>query len=192
VLVDGFRVGSVAAGGYFGEKALLRNVPRMATVRSRVEMQLLVLSRDDFLTALTDQPGGAAAPETPTPSGPSGWTHRERVRVLSGLSLLSHFDSIALRKLAEKSAIDQWPAGATIIRRGEEGDRFFVLLEGRAVASVDGERMSELHPGDQFGEIALLHGVRRRADVTATSPVATLSLHADAFLPAVRSQVLLG
>ena len=35
VLVDGFLVGSVTPGGYFGERALLRDVPRMATVRSR-------------------------------------------------------------------------------------------------------------------------------------------------------------
>ena len=38
---------------YFGERALLRSAPRMATVRSRETMELLALPRDDFVTALT-------------------------------------------------------------------------------------------------------------------------------------------
>ncbi len=52
--------------------------------------------------------------------------------------------------------------------------------------------VAQLHPGDQFGEIALLYGVPRRADVAAIGPVVTLSLHRDDFVPAVRSRMLLG
>jgi CRP-like cAMP-binding protein len=52
--------------------------------------------------------------------------------------------------------------------------------------------VGELRPGDQFGEIALLHGVPRTADVVASSPVVTLSLARDDFMPAVRSRLLLG
>ena len=62
VIVDGFCVGSVTGGGYFGERALLRNVPRMATVRSREPMDLLVLPQVDFVTALTGQVGAGTAP----------------------------------------------------------------------------------------------------------------------------------
>ncbi|HXY46158.1 MAG TPA: cyclic nucleotide-binding domain-containing protein [Acidimicrobiales bacterium] len=79
-----------------------------------------------------------------------------------------------------------------MIRQGDEGDRFFVVLGGRARVSVSGRDVSELLPGDQFGEIALLHGVPRLASVTASSPVVTLSLHYDDFVPAVRSHLLLG
>ena len=90
--------------------------------------------------------------------------------VLSHVSLLSHLDSSALRQLAEHSTLEQWPEGAAIIRKGGEGDRFFVMLEGGAVV-LDGARdMSELRPGDQFGEIALLYEVPRRADVTRQVP----------------------
>ena len=66
------------------------------------------------------------------------------------------------------------------------------MLDGRAVVSAGSETMTELHPGDQFGEIALLHGVPRRGDVTAASPAVTLSLPRDAFVAAVRSRVLSG
>ncbi len=108
------------------------------------------------------------------------------------MSLLSHLDSSALDELSERCVVERWSEGTTIIRRGDEGDRFFVMLDGRAQVSVGEDAVSELRAGDQFGEIALLHGVPRRASVTASSPVVTLSLHRDHFVPAVRSRLLLG
>jgi CRP-like cAMP-binding protein len=193
VLVDGFLVGSVTPGGYFGERALLRNVPRMATVRSREPMELLALGRADFVTALTGQEGATTGP-APARAHPDACelTLRQRVEVLSRVSLLSHLDSGALRQLAAHSRVEQWSEGALVVKEGDEGDRFFVLLEGRAVVSAGSRAVSELLPGDQFGEIALLHGVPRRADVTVTSPSTTMSLPREAFVSAVRSRVLAG
>jgi MFS family permease len=53
VRVDGRAVRTLKAGDYFGEIALLREVPRTATVQARSEATLLVLDRGDFLTAVT-------------------------------------------------------------------------------------------------------------------------------------------
>ena len=136
VLVDGFLVGSVSPGGYFGERALLRQVPRMATVRAREPMELLVLAQVDFVTALDGQTGtGALAAETRPYGITSALTRRQKVDVLSRVSLLSHLDGARLRQLAEHSDVDHWPEGAPIIRRGEEGDRFFVMLDGRVIVA---------------------------------------------------------
>ena len=193
VLVDDFCMGTVVQGASFGERALLRNVPRTATVRSRGPMQLLTLSREAFLTALT----GHALATGPTVDprshrDASEWTEREKADQLSRLNLFSHLDSGTLRQLAQTATVDQWSKGATIIFQGDEGDRFFVMLDGTASVSVGQEGVGELHPGDQFGEIALLHGVPRTAGVTASSPVTTLSLHRDDFASAVRSRAILG
>jgi CRP-like cAMP-binding protein len=193
VLIDDYRVGQVTANGSFGEKALLRNMARTATVRSIGDMKLFALSQEDFLTALTGQRDSVTATNSdPSPKVISNWNRRERVEVLSRVSLLSHLDSSSLEELAENAVIDRWPKGARIIRQGDEGDRFFVLLEGRAEVLTDAVVVNELYPGDQFGEIALLHEVTRRADVTATCPVTTLSLGRDDFVSAVRSRVVLG
>jgi CRP-like cAMP-binding protein len=193
VLIDDYRVGRVTTNGSFGEKALLRNTPRTATVRAVGEMKLFVLSREDFLTAITGRDDSAATTTTdPSPKVTSNWNRRERVEVLSHVSLLSHLDSSSLEELADDAVIDHWQEGARIICQGDEGDRFFVLLEGRAEVATDAIVVNELYPGDQFGEIALLHEVTRRADVTATSPVVTLSLGRDDFVSAVRSRVVLG
>jgi CRP-like cAMP-binding protein len=155
-------------------------------------MELLSLSRQDFLAAVGEQQVAAASTGTPGPPGASDLTRRRRIEILSHLNLLSHLDAKAIGELADRSVIDRWPEGASIVRQGDEGDRFFVLLDGRATVSVDSHPVSELLPGDQFGEIALLHGVPRSADVIASSPVVTLSLTRDDFMPAVRSRMLLG
>jgi MFS family permease len=52
VVVDGAQVRTLHAGDHFGEIALLRDVPRTATVRAREPSRLLVLEREDFIPAV--------------------------------------------------------------------------------------------------------------------------------------------
>jgi MFS family permease len=61
--VDGRRVREEAAGESFGEIALLRDVPRTATVLALESSQLLALERRVFLEAVTGQPASADAAE---------------------------------------------------------------------------------------------------------------------------------
>jgi hypothetical protein len=76
--------------------------------------------------------------------------------------------------------------GGTLIREGEVGDRYYVLESGRLRVTIDGREVRILDEvGEGMGEIALLHGVRRTATLTATIPCVLLALERTDFLEAV-------
>ena len=79
----------------------------------------------------------------------------------------------------------QFPAGAVVIREGEAGDHFHLIVDGAAAVSVQGAPRPSLQRGDCFGEIALLRDIPRTATVTAERPLRTLALGREEFLTAV-------
>src|SRR5260370_17540209 len=79
----------------------------------------------------------------------------------------------------------QFPAGAVVMREGEAGDHFHLIVDGSAAVSVQGAPRPSLHRGDCFGEIALLRDIPRTATVTAEQPLRTLALGRGDFLTAV-------
>ena len=64
VIADGNVVAVTGEGGYFGEIALLRDVPRTATIRAKSDVELLALDRDDFIAAVTGHAASADAADS--------------------------------------------------------------------------------------------------------------------------------
>jgi CRP-like cAMP-binding protein len=181
VTVDGFRVAILGPGGSFGEKALLRGAQRSATVTSLEPTGLWYLDGPDFVAAATGIEGPVARRVQRS-------TGRSLEEVLAAVPL---FAAIEPRGLASRGQLSSAPAGEEIVRQGESGDRFHVLLEGEAEVAINGQRIRDLTAGDSFGEIALLHSVPRTATVTTMVESRLWSLDRDTFLSTLGQAALL-
>jgi CRP/FNR family transcriptional regulator, cyclic AMP receptor protein len=94
------------------------------------------------------------------------------------------FVGLSKKELAEVASIaDELdvPPGRELIREGERGREFFVLVDGSAVVTRRGRKVNEVGPGSWLGEIALVAHVPRTATVTTTSPVRLLVVTEQAF-----------
>ena len=109
----------------------------------------------------------------------------ERVELLRGISIFAPLGLPELERLARSGTGVDVTAGMAVFEEGDEGDRFYVVAEGRAAVEADGTRLRELEPGDFFGEIALLHDVPRTAAVRALTALRLFALDRGTFLETV-------
>jgi len=99
-----------------------------------------------------------------------------KVELLKRVPLFAGCSKSELRALAKSTDEIDLREGTVMTREGRPGREFFVLIEGTARVTKDGQQVAELKGGDWFGEIALITNRPRTATVTATSAVDVLVL----------------
>jgi len=150
-------------GDIFGELALLYNCPRAASVTAKAACLLWKLDRETF-GHITSQ---------------ASEKYRKTLKeFLSKVPILSSFKPAELGQLADVMVRTKVPADTNILTQGEEGDMFYILEEGTAIALKDGTQVNSYGEGDYFGELALLNKKSglRAATIKATSEVRLLTI----------------
>ncbi|HEU0056210.1 MAG TPA: cyclic nucleotide-binding domain-containing protein [Gaiella sp.] len=119
-----------------------------------------------------------------------------KVELLQGVPLFSTCSKAELQRIASLADELDLAEGATLIREGERGREFLVVVDGTVRVTKNGKKVRELGSGDFIGEIALISDVPRTATVTATSPVRLLVVTDRAFrglieeMPSIATKVL--
>ncbi len=98
-----------------------------------------------------------------------------------------------LGELAEQFSTETFEPGTTIIREGDQGNKFYITVRGSLqVFKKDSQGVDQalrvMQDGDHFGEIALLRWVARTASVCALTNTQCLSLSRERFVRLIESQ----
>jgi len=81
-----------------------------------------------------------------------------------------------LKLLARHAQVREIAKDTVVVKRGEKGIGFYVILEGRVLVRKGTTTLARLGPGDFFGELALFDNRARSADVIATEPTSVVVL----------------
>jgi CRP-like cAMP-binding protein len=111
---------------------------------------------------------------------------RTKVDLIGAVGLFAGCSKAELGRIAEAADELSLPAGAVLMREGERGREFVVIVDGEVVVTRRGRRLRTMGPGDFAGEIALVAKVPRTATVEATAPVRLLVLSDLAFGRVIR------
>ena len=148
-------------GDAFGELALLYNCPRAASIVCSSEESILwSLDRETFNHIV----------KTATQN-----KREKHKNFLKKVDILSTIDDYELGKICDSLKVGIYNRGDYIIKEGEMGDVFYILEEGKCIATKTlepgkpEEKINELNEGDYFGERALIKGEPRYANIIVTS-----------------------
>ncbi len=174
-------VAHLSDGDYFGEVALLQDIPRTATVVAQTPLDLFVLGRHDFRTYLVDSSALCESIQVSV----------DRVNLLRGIALFRRLPPALISKVAGWFQPCQLREGEIIILEGERGEAFYVIVNGSCRVShkkddgSEGE-LARLGRGEYFGEISLMLRRPTTATVQATESTELLRLSEEHFLAIFR------
>ena len=106
---------------------------------------------------------------------------KHQLELLGAVPLFSGCSQGELRSIAQLGTPVAADPGALLTKKGTAGREFFLVLEGTAACRVGKNEVKRFKTGNYFGELALLHGGVRTADVVAVSHLEMLVFDAREF-----------
>jgi CRP/FNR family transcriptional regulator, cyclic AMP receptor protein len=119
-----------------------------------------------------------------------------KIDLISKVPLFAGCSRKELSEIANLADLIERPDGHKLIREGDRGSEFFVVVEGTLRVSRRGRKIRDLGAGDWVGEIALISKAPRSATVVTASPVRALVVTDSAFknllqdMPSIATKVL--
>lgn len=117
---------------------------------------------------------------------------------LRSIPIFSELSKKELRTVSRLMTQIDVKEGRALTREGEVGREFMIIMEGSAVVRRNGRKIAELGAGDFLGELAVLSGAPRTADVIASTDMVLETLNRREFMSlldesaAIAKKVLIG
>jgi CRP-like cAMP-binding protein len=113
---------------------------------------------------------------------------RDWVPVLAQVPLFQGLSRRHLRRIASLARTKRFAAGTRIVRAGDPGNAFYVIIDGSVRVIPPTGKSLIRGAGECFGEMALLDGGPRSADVSAADEVLALTIGSAAFAKLLKSE----
>jgi CRP/FNR family transcriptional regulator, cyclic AMP receptor protein len=97
-------------------------------------------------------------------------------KLVAKVSLFSKVSEKSIKSITKSGKERKSETGETIVREGETGVGFYLILDGKVEVRRKGKVLSTLSSGDVFGEMGLIDDQPRSADVVAVAPTVTFCL----------------
>lgn len=163
---------------FFGEASALTGNPRTATITALEHTILLELTKDAFTLLFKKAPPFKKKIDE---------IYLERVLSthLRRISLFVDLPDAVIEKIKQKVTMLEFERGEPILKMGEPGDSLYFIRSGFVKVSIGtGEQekvLAYLKDGSYFGEMSLLTGGTRNADVSAVTHVDIIKLSSSDF-----------
>jgi CRP/FNR family cyclic AMP-dependent transcriptional regulator len=115
-----------------------------------------------------------------------------KIALIKSAPLFENCSKQELRHIARIADELDLPAGKVLIREGERGREFFVIINGEVEVRRKGRKMATLGPGSFVGDMALLSKIPRVATVTAATPLDVLVITDRAFITLLEKTPAMG
>jgi CRP/FNR family transcriptional regulator, cyclic AMP receptor protein len=102
--------------------------------------------------------------------------------LLRKVPVLSSLGGRYLRKIGHLLEMTQVKAGKELVRQGDTGLDFYIIVEGQARVEKDGKKINRLGPGDFFGEISVIDRGTRLATVISDTEMTVLVVSNRSFM----------
>jgi CRP/FNR family cyclic AMP-dependent transcriptional regulator len=99
---------------------------------------------------------------------------KQIIPLMKGTPIFSRMNESSLKSVLKSAVQKKSTAGTKIIEEGKGGVGFYLILEGKAEVVRDGEKLAELGAGNFFGELSVIDGAPRTADVVAMTDTSCL------------------
>lgn len=165
------RFGELHPGDLFGERALLGDGRRTATVRCATPCVLLTLDKTGFEGLILARLSRADLEDKV-----------QKIGFLARTGLARSWSQAAVAAFAGRAKFHDFPKGSQIVRAGMQFEYFCLVHEGEFAVIRDGKQKAHLRRGDCYGELSMLSYNTAKADIVALTPGRCLLVPSEDFL----------
>ena len=112
----------------------------------------------------------------------------QKRQALRNMPLFSKLQERELLRIMQVADVLEYAQGECVVKEGDRGDELFIVVDGTLEIMRGEQVLSEVDPGEHFGEMALIRSTPRSATVRALEPSELIAIRRSEFFAILRKE----